>query len=139
MSRTTVDGQIILRAWRCVLSCAETSFRLFTCAQTCGMLNKLRPRLWLNWPRSIIIRISQYWMYLSWNKFTSMTIMNCWKHADFIQHSSESTSISADYEDDDDVPLSIWAKVFNNRLPIGNELDEFVSVDNSIATYEEPM
>lgn len=76
-------------------------------------------------------------IYDAWNKLTSTTIFNCYKHAGFVRDSSEDLSVSADndnFDDEDDLQLSVWAK----GLPIANaELEQYSAVDDDLATCEE--
>ncbi|KAL3281798.1 hypothetical protein HHI36_004999 [Cryptolaemus montrouzieri] len=52
---------------------------------------------------------------------------------------ADSISVTADNNDDDDVPLSVWARALKEGLPIENEeLEQYSSVDVDIATFEEP-
>lgn len=76
-------------------------------------------------------------IYDAWNKLTSATIFNCYKHAGFVR---DSPSVVADNDDDDDdVPLSVWARALNKGLPIGNEeLEQYSAIDDDLATCEEP-
>ncbi|XP_060810034.1 tigger transposable element-derived protein 4-like [Amyelois transitella] len=78
-------------------------------------------------------------IYDAWNKLTSATISNCYKHAGFVR---DSASVAADNDDgdiDDDVPLSVWARALNKGLPIGNEeLEHYSTIDDDLVTCEEP-
>ncbi|KAL3287946.1 hypothetical protein HHI36_002402 [Cryptolaemus montrouzieri] len=80
-------------------------------------------------------------IYDAWNKLKSTTIFNCYKHARFVRDDpgfADSISVAGN-NDDDDVPLSVWARALKEGLPIGNEeLEQYSSVDDFIATYEEP-
>ncbi|XP_049311737.1 tigger transposable element-derived protein 4-like [Bactrocera dorsalis] len=75
-------------------------------------------------------------MYDAWNKVSEITISNCFKHAGFsiANIGVTSTSISSDFDDEDDVPLSVWASAFESSLPISTEqIEEFSSIDNNLA------
>lgn len=78
-------------------------------------------------------------IYDAWNKLTSATISNCYRHAGFVR---DSASVAADNDDgdvDDDVPLSVWARALNKGLPIGNEeLEHYSTIDDDLVTCEEP-
>ncbi|KAL3278125.1 hypothetical protein HHI36_013470 [Cryptolaemus montrouzieri] len=80
-------------------------------------------------------------IYNAWNKST--TIFNCYKHDGFVRDSSgiaDSISVAADNNDDDDVPLSVWARALKEGLLIENEkLEQYSLVDDDIATCEEPI
>ncbi|KAL3286521.1 hypothetical protein HHI36_001026 [Cryptolaemus montrouzieri] len=80
-------------------------------------------------------------IYDVWNKLKSTTVFNCYKHAGFVRGGpgiADSISVAAD-NNDDDVPLSVWARALKEELPIENEkLDQYYSVDDDIATCEEP-
>ncbi|XP_049315831.1 tigger transposable element-derived protein 4-like [Bactrocera dorsalis] len=73
--------------------------------------------------------------YDAWNKVSEITISNCFKHAGFsiANIGVTSTSISSDFDDEDDVPLSVWASAFESSLPISTEeIEEFSSIDNNL-------
>ncbi|KAL3279755.1 hypothetical protein HHI36_017263 [Cryptolaemus montrouzieri] len=80
-------------------------------------------------------------IYDAWNKLKSTTIFNCYKHAGFVRDGpgiADSISVAADNNDDDDVPLSVWARALKG-LPIENEkLEQYSSVDDDVATCKEP-
>uniref|UniRef100_A0A2H1W5C7 SFRICE_029010 n=1 Tax=Spodoptera frugiperda TaxID=7108 RepID=A0A2H1W5C7_SPOFR len=76
-------------------------------------------------------------IYDAWNKLTSASIFNCFKHAGFVQDSA--TLVANNDDTDDEVPLSILARALNNQLPIGNEeLKQYSAIDDDLATCEEP-
>lgn len=70
------------------------------------------------------------------------TIVNCYKHAGFVRSNVESTitSNADDFDEEDDVPLSIWARAIDkHQLPITNEdFEQYACVDDAVATCEEP-
>ncbi|KAJ8728909.1 hypothetical protein PYW07_006605 [Mythimna separata] len=75
-------------------------------------------------------------IYDAWNKLTSATIFNCYRHAGFVQ---DSLSVVSASDDDDDLPLSIWARALDKGLPMGNEeLEQYSAIDDDLATCEEP-
>ncbi|XP_050338066.1 tigger transposable element-derived protein 4-like [Bactrocera neohumeralis] len=85
---------------------------------------------------NITILDSILMMYDAWNKVSEITISNCFKHAGFsiANIGVTSTSISSDFDDEDDVPLSVWASAFESSLPISTEeIEEFSSIDNNLA------
>ncbi|KAL3287882.1 hypothetical protein HHI36_002340 [Cryptolaemus montrouzieri] len=75
-------------------------------------------------------------IYDSWYKLSSTTIFNCYKHAVLVRDGpgiADSISIAPD-NNDDDVPLSVWARALKKGLPIENEkLEQYSSVDDDIA------
>ncbi|CAH0730542.1 unnamed protein product, partial [Brenthis ino] len=82
---------------------------------------------------------------MSWiNRFKTQlkqgTIFNCYKHAGFVRSNVECTITSDDFNEEDDVPLSIWAKAIDkHQLPITNEdFEQYARIDNAVATCEEP-
>ncbi|KAJ8728541.1 hypothetical protein PYW07_006237 [Mythimna separata] len=57
-------------------------------------------------------------------------------HAGFVQ---DSLSVVSASDDDDDLPLSIWARALDKGLPMGNEeLEQYSAIDDDLATCEEP-
>lgn len=77
-------------------------------------------------------------IYDVWNKLTTATIFNCYKHAGFVRDSPRTPSGAA-HNDDDDVSLTVWARALNKGLPIGNEeLEQYSAIDDDLATCEEP-
>ncbi|KAL3269424.1 hypothetical protein HHI36_008494 [Cryptolaemus montrouzieri] len=82
-------------------------------------------------------------IYDDWNKLKSTTIFNCYKHAGFVRDGpgiAYSISVAADNNDDDDVPISVWARALKEGLPIENEkLEQYSCVDVDIATCVEPI
>ncbi|KAL3282136.1 hypothetical protein HHI36_005331, partial [Cryptolaemus montrouzieri] len=78
----------------------------------------------------------------AWCKLKSTTIFNCYKHAGFVRDGpgvAGSISVAADNNDDDDLPLSAWARALMEELRKENEkLEQYSSFDDDIATCEEP-
>lgn len=76
----------------------------------------------------------------SWDRVTSTTISNSFKHAGITSEGSLSTgSDYDDFDDDDDVPLADWIQIFNERniIPENVTWQDFVSVDDAIITTDE--
>ncbi|XP_063896995.1 tigger transposable element-derived protein 4-like [Helicoverpa armigera] len=79
----------------------------------------------------------------AWTQLKQITIFNCYKHAGFVQSNVECTITSSnadDFNEEDDVPLSVWARAINgHQLPITNEdFEQYAFVDDAVATCEEP-
>jgi len=80
-------------------------------------------------------------IYDAWNKVTQTTIDNCFRHAGFVRENLDcpSTSSSAQFDDEDDLPLAVWAKALENEIPISSEeLEEYAAIDEFVETCEEP-
>jgi hypothetical protein len=79
-------------------------------------------------------------IYDAWTKITQRTIFNCYRHAGFTRHADCTISSTIeDFDEEDDVPLSVWARAINNQLPISVEqFDEYACIDDAVATCEEP-
>ncbi|KAL3274051.1 hypothetical protein HHI36_015470 [Cryptolaemus montrouzieri] len=61
------------------------------------------------------------------------------KRKTFSIEEKNSISVAAENNDDDAVPLSVWARALKEGLPIENErLKQYSSVDDDIARCEEP-
>ncbi|CAH0725635.1 unnamed protein product, partial [Brenthis ino] len=77
----------------------------------------------------------------AWTQLKQGTIFNCYKHAGFVRSNVECTITSDDFNEEDDVPLSIWAKAIDkHQLPITNEdFEQYARVDDAVATCEEPF
>lgn len=78
----------------------------------------------------------------AWTQLKQGTIFNCYKHAGFVRSNVECTitSNAYDFNEEDDVPLSVWARAINgHQLPITNEdFEQYAFVDDAVATCEEP-
>ncbi|KAF5273255.1 hypothetical protein FQA39_LY07586 [Lamprigera yunnana] len=66
-------------------------------------------------------------------------IFNCSKHAEFIRDNVDCTisSNSNDFNEEDNVPLSVWAKAIDNQLLFKNEELEQYIIGDAVATCEE--
>ncbi|KAL4719041.1 hypothetical protein ACJJTC_004990 [Scirpophaga incertulas] len=75
-------------------------------------------------------------IYDAWNKLTSATIFNCYRHAGFVQ---DSLSVVSASDDDDDLPRlsgrERWIKDFPWEM---KNLNNISAIDDDLATCEEP-
>ncbi|KOB51958.1 Tigger transposable element-derived protein [Operophtera brumata] len=78
----------------------------------------------------------------AWTQLKQGTIFNCYKHDGFVRSNVECiiTSNADDFNEEDDVPLSVWARAIDgHQLPITNEdFEQYAFVDDAVATCEEP-
>lgn len=76
----------------------------------------------------------------AWDRVTSSTIANCFKHAGITNVAIDNnTSGDEQFDDDDNIPLADWVQIFNdnNILPENVTWDDYFSVDDAIETAEE--
>ena len=77
----------------------------------------------------------------AWNKMTQSTIHNCFKHAGFIENLDGSPIPNSDdeFDEEDDVPLSLWSRNLNaDSLAAPEMWEDYVDIDSALITSEEP-
>lgn len=74
----------------------------------------------------------------AWQSVKSTTIANSFRHAGLLP--AESVCPDADFEDEDDIPLSLLQETYKNMQQVAEYIDwdEFVNVDDNVVTSEEP-
>lgn len=77
----------------------------------------------------------------AWNKMSQSTIHNCFKHAGFNEnHDSLPVQLAEpEFDEEDDVPLSLWSRNLNSESLAAPEMwEDYVDIDSALLTSEEP-
>ncbi|XP_045461753.1 tigger transposable element-derived protein 4-like [Harmonia axyridis] len=78
----------------------------------------------------------------AWNKISQSTIYNCFKHAGLIETYDDLPVREIEeneFDDEDDLPLSLWVRnLKSDLLPAPEVWKDYVDIDSSLMTYEEP-
>lgn len=107
--------------------------KIIQCLDGCGTSSAEYPR--------ITVLDAILMIHDAWTKLTQGTISNCYQHAGFVRSNVDCTitSNADDFDEEDDVPLSVWTRAIDYQLPITNEdLEQYACVDDAVATCEEP-
>lgn len=87
--------------------------------------------------KSIDVLEALYFIKTSWNKVTSVTIKNCFAKAGF----KKSEFIAADFEPEDDLPLSALADLLRSVKEVcpkdNHVIEDFITIDQNVETEDE--